>query len=78
MQKPVPANVARRLRARYMLAGAMLLALWSTSVVALFHGGSDMDAGTTKGNYSAQAILKSALPPTSPSGRKAGSQRPSQ
>jgi hypothetical protein len=40
MQKPVPANVARRLRARYMLAGAMLLALWSTSVVALFHGGS--------------------------------------
>jgi hypothetical protein len=40
MQKPVPVNVARRLRARYMLAGAMLLAPWGGSVVALFHGGS--------------------------------------
>ena len=39
MQKPLPAVVTRRLRARYMLAGAMMLAIWGASLVALFHDG---------------------------------------
>ncbi len=40
MKKSVPANVAIRLRARYMLTGALMLALWGANVVALFRGGS--------------------------------------
>ena len=39
----MPANVALKLRARYMLAGAVMLALWGASLVRLFHGGSAFD-----------------------------------
>jgi hypothetical protein len=33
-----PVIVALKLRARYMLAGAIMLALWGASLVALFRG----------------------------------------
>jgi hypothetical protein len=36
MQQPVPAVVTRKLRGRYMLAGAVMLSLWSASLVAVF------------------------------------------
>ena len=36
MQKPVPAIVTRKLRGRYMLAGAVMLSLWGASLVAVF------------------------------------------
>jgi len=36
----VPPVVTRRLRGRYMLAGAVMLSLWGASLVALFHEGS--------------------------------------
>ena len=38
MPNLTPVIVALRLRARYMLAGAIMLALWGASVVALFRG----------------------------------------
>jgi len=40
MQNSVPPVVTRRLRGRYMLAGAVMLSLWGASLVALFHEGS--------------------------------------
>jgi peptidoglycan/LPS O-acetylase OafA/YrhL len=43
MQNPVPPAVARRLRGRYMLAGATMLLLWGASLVALFHEGSSFN-----------------------------------
>ena len=39
MKNPLPAVVTRKLRARHMLAGAMMLAIWGASLVALFHDG---------------------------------------
>jgi hypothetical protein len=36
MKNPPPVIVTLRLRARYMLAGAVMLALWGASLVALF------------------------------------------
>jgi|SRR5215470_15201129 len=36
MQQPVPAVVTRKLRGRYMLAGAVMLSLWGASLVAVF------------------------------------------
>src|SRR5262245_49017464 len=36
MQQPVPAVVTRKLRGRYLLAGAVMLSLWSASLVAVF------------------------------------------
>lgn len=38
MPKLPPVIVALKLRARYMLAGAVMLALWGASLVALFNG----------------------------------------
>jgi len=43
MQNPVPPVVTRRLRGRYMLAGAVMLLLWGASLVALFHEGSSFN-----------------------------------
>jgi hypothetical protein len=43
MQNPVPPVVTRRLRGRYMFAGAMMLLLWGASLVALFHEGSSFN-----------------------------------
>jgi peptidoglycan/LPS O-acetylase OafA/YrhL len=40
MQNPVPPVVTRRLRGRYMFAGAVMLLLWGASLIALFHEGS--------------------------------------
>jgi hypothetical protein len=40
MQNPVPPVVTRRLRGRYVLAGAMMLLLWGASLVALSREGS--------------------------------------
>jgi hypothetical protein len=45
--QPVSAIVARRLRARYMLAGAMMLALWAASVIALFRDASALSIVAT-------------------------------
>jgi uncharacterized protein YhhL (DUF1145 family) len=41
MQTPVPAAITLRLRARYALAGLIMLALWAASLVSLFR-----DTGT--------------------------------
>jgi hypothetical protein len=43
MQKPVPAVVTRKLRGRYMLAGAVMLSLWGASLVAVFQDGSSFN-----------------------------------
>src|SRR4029077_3938421 len=43
MQNPVPPVVTRRLRGRYMLAGAVMQLLWGASLVALFHEGSSFN-----------------------------------
>ncbi|MFZ1067852.1 MAG: hypothetical protein WCB50_09775 [Pseudolabrys sp.] len=43
MQNPVPPVVTRRLRGRYMFAGAVMLLLWGSSLVALFHEGSSFN-----------------------------------
>jgi hypothetical protein len=40
MQNPPPASIGRRLRGRYILAGAMMLTLWGASLVASFRDGS--------------------------------------
>ena len=40
MQQPLPAVVTRKLRGRYMLAGAVMLSLWGASLVAVFQDGS--------------------------------------
>jgi hypothetical protein len=39
----MPANVTLRLRARYMLAGAVMLALWGASLVSLLYDGSSFN-----------------------------------
>jgi uncharacterized protein YhhL (DUF1145 family) len=38
MANPPPVTVTLRLRARYMLTGAIMLAFWGASLVALFRG----------------------------------------
>jgi hypothetical protein len=43
MQKPVPAVVTRKLRGRYVLAGAVMLSLWGASLVAVFQDGSSFN-----------------------------------
>jgi len=43
VKEPLPANVTRRLRARYMLAGAVMLALWGASLVSLFYDASSFN-----------------------------------
>jgi hypothetical protein len=42
MQKAPPVIAALQLRARYMLAGAVMLALWGASLVPLFRGTDDV------------------------------------
>jgi hypothetical protein len=39
VKEPLPATITRRLRARYMLAGAMMMTIWGASLVALLHDG---------------------------------------
>src|SRR5215470_4972893 len=43
MQKPVPGVVTRKLRGRYMLAGAVMLSLWGACLVAVFQDGSSFN-----------------------------------
>jgi hypothetical protein len=43
MQKPVPAVVTRKLRGRYMLAGAVMLSLWGANLFAVFQDGSSFN-----------------------------------
>ena len=40
MQKPMAAVITRRLRGRYMLAGAVMLLLWGAALTALCQEGS--------------------------------------
>ena len=39
MQQPTPVTTTLRLRARYALAGAIMLGLWAASLVPLFQDG---------------------------------------
>jgi hypothetical protein len=43
MQEPAPAVVTRKLRGRYVLAGAVMLSLWGASLVAVFQDGSSFN-----------------------------------
>jgi hypothetical protein len=47
MQQPAPAVVTRRLRGRYMLAGAVMLSLWGASLVAVFQESSSFNVIAT-------------------------------
>jgi len=47
MQQPLPASITLRMRTRYGLAGALMLALWAASVVSLFHDASVFNIGLT-------------------------------
>src|SRR5262249_7209324 len=47
MQQPVPAVVTRKLRGRYMFAGAVMLSLWSASLVAVFQDSSAFNVVAT-------------------------------
>jgi hypothetical protein len=42
MQKPPPVIITRKLRARYMFSGAIMLALWGASLIPLFRGTDDV------------------------------------
>jgi hypothetical protein len=46
MQKPPPVIITLKLRARYMFAGAIMLALWGASLIQLFRGTNDVPAIT--------------------------------
>ena len=43
MQKPAPVAITLRLRARYALAGLIMLALWAASLVSVFRDGGTLN-----------------------------------